>query len=109
MRLPCQRIVDVPLLPGHVVAIMRTAIIILSGFILWGICLGAAKLLGNSTPSSMTAATVAFVILWLIAAGVNMWVGVSRAGYSVAEELPIFLVIFLVPAIVALVARWKFL
>jgi hypothetical protein len=32
---------------------------------------------------------------------------VERAGYAFQEELPIFLVIFLVPAIVAVVAlRW---
>ena len=27
-----------------------------------------------------------------------MWVGVAKAGYSVAEEAPIFLVVFAVPA-----------
>jgi hypothetical protein len=33
--------------------------------------------------------------------------GVARAGYAFREELPIFLVIFLLPAIVAVVAqRW---
>src|SRR3989475_1940476 len=35
-----------------------------------------------------------FIALWLVAAGINMWVGVSKAGYSVAEEAPIFLVVF---------------
>ncbi|MEK7728854.1 MAG: hypothetical protein AAB354_10605, partial [candidate division KSB1 bacterium] len=42
-----------------------------------------------------------------LAAAANMWVGVARAGYSVQEELPIFLLIFLVPAAVALLVRWK--
>ena len=27
-----------------------------------------------------------FLPLWLVAAGVNMWVGVSQAGYSVADS-----------------------
>ena len=36
-----------------------------------------------------------------------MWVGVSKAGYSVAEEAPIFLVVFAVPAVVALVVLWR--
>jgi hypothetical protein len=36
-----------------------------------------------------------------------MYFGVARAGYSFRDELPIFLVIFLVPAIVAVVGlRW---
>ena len=88
---------------------MRTAIIILAGFVLWGICLGVAKVLGAGRPSAMTMATAVFLIVWLIAAAWNMYVGVSSAGYSVAEELPIFLVIFLLPALVALVVRWRFL
>lgn len=33
--------------------------------------------------------------------------GVSRAGYSVAEEAPIFLPVFSVPAAVALLAIWR--
>jgi hypothetical protein len=37
-----------------------------------------------------------------------MWIGVSRAGYSVAEEFPIFLMIFIIPAGVALLIWWKF-
>jgi hypothetical protein len=50
-----------------------------------------------------------FVVLWFIAAGVNMWIGVAKAGYSFMEELPIFLVIFLVPAAVAVAVKWKLL
>jgi hypothetical protein len=37
-----------------------------------------------------------------------MWLGVSRAGYSVAEEAPVFLVVFAVPAAVAAVLWWRF-
>jgi hypothetical protein len=33
-----------------------------------------------------------------------MWIGVSRAGYSVVDEAPVFLLVFAVPAIVALLA-----
>jgi len=88
---------------------MRTGIIILGGFVLWAVCLGIAKLLGNSSPSSMTTATVAFVALWLAGAATNMWIGVSQAGYSFKEELPIFLLILLLPAVVAVFVKWKFL
>ena len=54
-------------------------------------------------------ATVAriFVVIWLAVALVNLWLGVSRAGYSLAEELPMFLVIFLIPAAAAVVVAWK--
>jgi hypothetical protein len=88
---------------------MRTAIIIAAGFVLWGICIGVAKLLPNSSPQSTMIATFTFVVLWFIAAAVNMWVGVAKAGYSFMEELPIFLVIFLVPTAVAVLVKWKLL
>ena len=51
----------------------------------------------------------AFVALWLIVAALNMWAGVAKAGYSLAEELPIFLLIFAVPAASALLIKWRFL
>jgi hypothetical protein len=38
-----------------------------------------------------------------------MWVGVAKAGYSVAEELPIFLLIFALPAAVAVLVKWRLL
>jgi hypothetical protein len=88
---------------------MRTAIIIAAGFVLWGICVGVAKLLPNSSPQSTLVATVVFVVLWFIAAAVNLWLGVAKAGYSFMEELPIFLVIFLLPAAVAAAVKWKLL
>ena len=88
---------------------MRTTIIILGGFALWAVCLGLAKLLASTSTSTMTLATAAFVALWFVAAAWNLWVGVSRAGYSFQEELPIFLLIFLLPAAVAVFVKWKFL
>jgi hypothetical protein len=36
-----------------------------------------------------------------------VWLGTSRAGYSVAEEAPIFLVVFLIPTAVALFVWWR--
>jgi hypothetical protein len=50
-----------------------------------------------------------FIGIWFMAAAVNMWIGVSQVGYSFKEELPIFLLIFLLPAAVAAVVKWKFL
>jgi hypothetical protein len=42
----------------------------------------------------------------LLAAALNMWVGVAKAGYSVAEEAPVFVVVFAVPATIAGVLAW---
>ena len=55
----------------------------------------------------IAAGTVVFVVLWFAAAAINMWLGISRAGYSFAEELPIFLLIFLLPALAAVLVGWK--
>jgi hypothetical protein len=88
---------------------MRTIFIIALGFILWGGCLGVARLLASSSNSAMTTATLAFVGFWFVAAAANMWIGVSRAGYSFLEELPIFLLIFLLPSAAAVFVKWKFL
>jgi hypothetical protein len=88
---------------------MRTTIIIACGFLLWAACLGAAKLVSGSTSSSLTSATIIFTVLWFVAAAANLWVGITRAGYAFREELPIFLVVFLLPATVAAVVRWKWL
>lgn len=88
---------------------MRTLIILFGGLVLWGACLGIARLVAAASPSSTTLATTAFVAIWFVVAATNMWLGVSRAGYSFREELPIFLLIFLLPAAIAVVVKWKFL
>jgi len=88
---------------------MRTLIFLLGGLALWGACLGIAKLVAGASASSMTVATVVFAAIWFVVAAANMWMGVSQAGYSFQEELPIFLLIFLVPVAVAVVVKWKFL
>ena len=58
--------------------------------------------------SGISTATLVFVPMWLVGAGVNMYIGVKRAGYSVADEAPIFLVVFAVPALTALFVWLRF-
>jgi hypothetical protein len=88
---------------------LRTALIILGGFVLWGICLGIARTAAASSGSATNAATSIFVVLWFGIAATNMWMGVAKAGYAFREELPIFLLIFLLPSLVAVIVKWKFL
>ena len=88
---------------------MRTALFLLAGFFLLAAAMLLGKLFSTNYPGATFAATVAYVALWFIIAGANMWVGVARAGYSVAEELPIFLLIFGLPVAVALFLKWKVL
>ena len=58
--------------------------------------------------AALGTAALWFVPAWFVGAGINMAVGVIEAGYSVAEELPIFLLVFAVPAAVAGIVWWKF-
>jgi hypothetical protein len=86
---------------------MRTMMIILGGFVLLGLSVLAGRLIGGAGAQPMIIAAKVFIPIWLVAALLNMWVGVTRAGYSVAEELPIFLLIFALPAAGALLIWWK--
>jgi hypothetical protein len=86
---------------------MRTVVIIVGGLVFLGVFVLAGKWLGGSTQAMVTAAKL-FIPAWLVAALINMWIGVARAGYSVVEELPILLVIFVVPAAAAVFIWWKY-
>jgi hypothetical protein len=88
---------------------MRTGLFLLSGFLFLAAAFIVGKLFSANYPAGPTVATAVFLVVWLVVAAFNMWVGVARAGYSVAVELPIFALIFGLPAIAALLARWKFL
>jgi hypothetical protein len=86
----------------------HTLKVIVGGLLLLGLFVLAARFVhaGNPTAGMMAAARW-FVPVWLIGAAINMWVGVTKAGYSVAEEAPIFLVVFAVPAAVAILIAWS--
>lgn len=45
--------------------------------------------------------------VWLLVALANMWVGVSKAGYTVAQELPILFLVFAIPAAIAWLLAWQ--
>lgn len=88
---------------------MRTSLFLITGFLLLGVCVLLAKLFSPHYADASGVATTAYAVLWLIIAAFNMWVGVAKAGYSVSEELPVFLLIFSVPAAAAAVLKWKLL
>jgi len=79
------------------------------------IAVGLAVLVACSAGGYFTAGTTGlsraaliFLPVWAIGAGINMYLGVKRAGYTVADEAPIFLLVFAVPAAIALVAWYKY-
>ncbi len=84
---------------------MHTLKIIALGLALLALCLFVGRV--TSASRGMATAALIFVPLWLMGAGANLYIGVKSAGYSVADELPVFLVVFLVPAIIASGIWWK--
>ena len=84
---------------------MRTALIIGGGLVLLAVCVLFGRWLGGAGATRF--AIGLFIPVWLASAAVNMWFGVARAGYSLREELPVFAVIFLVPALVAAWLWWR--
>jgi hypothetical protein len=86
---------------------MRTPLFLLVGFLLLAAFLLLGRLFSSHYPGATLVATWVFVVCWLGVSAANLWVGVARAGYSFNEELPIFLLIFLVPVVVAILLKWR--
>jgi hypothetical protein len=85
---------------------MHTVIVLGIGFVLLAVCLYLGYVFG-AIPGLARAAPV-FLPLWLIGAGINMFIGVRSAGYAVTEEAPVLILVFGIPAAAAIVAWWKF-
>lgn len=84
----------------HVVLVIVGGLVLLGLFLLFG-------WLWAATTAGMALAAKAFIPVWLVVAAINMWVGVVHAGYSFREELPILVLVFAVPAIIACVVAWR--
>ncbi len=84
---------------------MHTLKVIGLGFVLLGLCLLIGRAIG-STRGIATSALV-FLPIWLAGTALNLYIGVHHAGYSIKEELPVFAVVFLIPAIAAGLLWWK--
>ncbi|MGE0765585.1 MAG: hypothetical protein AB7L90_03905 [Hyphomicrobiaceae bacterium] len=79
--------------------------VIVGGLVLLGVFALFGKLWGGDAARAALAAKV-FMPAWLLVAVVNMWVGVTKAGYTVQQETPILFIVFAVPAAAAGLAIW---
>lgn len=85
---------------------MHVLLVIVGGIVLLGVFLLFGRLW--STGASMVpTALLAFIATWLLVSLANMWIGVSRAGYALREELPILLLVFALPALLAGLLLWR--
>ncbi|KWF27857.1 hypothetical protein WL84_12330 [Burkholderia cenocepacia] len=82
---------------------MHTLLTIVAGVLLLAVFLLFGQL-WDTQPTSLNWAAKAFVVIWFGVSVFNLWIGVYRAGYGVREELPIFVIVFGVPAVLAVAA-----
>lgn len=82
---------------------MHTIMVILGGLLL----LALTALLARVLDRPIRGLVPYFFAVWFVCAAVNMWIGIEYAGYTFIEELPIFLVIFGLPAAAALLLARK--
>jgi hypothetical protein len=84
---------------------MHTAAVLGIGFFVLGLSMSLGHSLGGSRGAAKFA--LYFLPVWLLAAAANMLIGIKSAGYSAAEELPVLLVVFALPAAAAVIAWWR--
>lgn len=85
---------------------MHMLMVIAGGVVQLGVFLLFGKLWGGDATGSAMAAKL-FIPVWFAVSIANLLVGVSYAGYSVRDELPILLVVFVVPVLLAAVVVWQ--
>ncbi len=84
---------------------MHTTKVIGAGLGLLAFCLFVGRK-ANGRQGMATGAAV-FLPLWVVGSGVNMYLGVKSAGYTVSDELPVTAGVFGGPALAAAGLWWK--
>jgi hypothetical protein len=69
---------------------MRTFLLIVGGLVMLGGSLLAVRCFGASWPTTFADVGVLFIPIWFCLSASNLWIGVTRAAYSIDKELPIF-------------------
>ena len=82
---------------------MHTIVVMGGGFILLGAMMLVARWLTKGQKPG--AGALVFLPVWLVFTLVNLWIGVTKAGYPLIEEAVIAVIVFGVPAALALVMR----
>lgn len=85
---------------------MHVLLVILGGSVLLGVFL-LFGYLWDSFPAGSAAGAKVFVPVWVVVAVANLWVGVTKAGYGLREELPILLIVTAVPVALAGLFIWR--
>lgn len=83
---------------------MHTFLVILGGFLLLALVVFSARTLDRAFKPVLPL----YLLVWFGFSALNMGVGIYHAGYSFMAELPIFILVFGLPAIAAVLIARKF-
>jgi hypothetical protein len=70
---------------------MRTFLLIVVGLAMLGGGLLVVRWFGTGWRTPFADGGELFIPIWFCVSALNLWIGVKQAGYSIDEELPIFL------------------
>jgi hypothetical protein len=79
---------------------MHTLAVTVAGLVLLGMFLLLARY-WSPHRGVLAVAAKAFIPVWLALTLLNLWIGVSYAGYTILQELPIMVITFGIPAAAA--------
>ena len=85
---------------------MHMLLVICGGIVLLGVFALFGKLSGGDAAGIATGLKF-FIPVWLMISFANLWVGVAKAGYTVAQELPVLLIVIAVPAALMSILVWQ--
>jgi hypothetical protein len=86
---------------------MRTFLFIVGGLATLAGSLLVVRWFGTGGRMLFAGVGEVFIPIWFCLSALNLWIGVKQAGYSIDEELPIFLLIFAIPASIAALLWWR--
>lgn len=86
---------------------MHTFVIVFCGFVMLGLFVVFGWLWHIETAPSGYMINL-FIATWGVISVVNLWIGVTTAGYPLAEELFILPQVALPPIVAAFLVRWAF-
>jgi hypothetical protein len=92
----------------HIISGISVLAIVAAGLAILAVCL----LLGwrvsrtNRIAGFVRAARL-FLPMWLLSTAVNMWFAMTYGGHTFVQELPVFLLVFAIPAAAAMAIWWR--
>lgn len=92
----------------HIISGISVPAIVATGLAILAVCLllGWRVSRANRTAGFARAARL-FMPMWLLSAAVNMWYAMTYGGRTFIQELPVFLLVFAIPAAAAMLIWWR--